>query len=65
MVKLSPEDRISAEELIENSYFDEIRINLEIQKPSIKLIDANVEFISGQEAEEFLVREIQLLNNLI
>jgi len=58
MVKLSPEDRISAEELIDNAYFDEIRIDLEIQKASINLVDAKVNFTSSQEAVMFLVREI-------
>ena len=30
MVKLSPEDRISANELLNNSYFDEIKSQLEV-----------------------------------
>ena len=30
MVKMSPEDRITADELVENSYFDEIRNSLDI-----------------------------------
>ena len=64
MVKISPEDRISAEELIDNSYFDEIRIDLEIQKPSINLVDATVKFTSVPEAVEFLVREIELLSSV-
>ena len=42
MVKMSPEDRITAEELANNSYFDEIRNGLDIELPCTKPIDANV-----------------------
>ena len=63
MVKISPSDRITASELVENSYFDEIRNGPDIYLPCTKVVDANVEFTSAEEAAEFLVREIELLNN--
>jgi hypothetical protein len=61
MIMVSPEDRISADELIENSYFDDIRQDTEILKPASKIVDANVKFTSAEEVAGFLVREIKAL----
>ena len=65
MVKFSPEERWSAERLIKCSYFDEVRQEISEKIKPTRVIDADIKFKSLEEAVEFLIKEIEILNHLM